>query len=75
MPGQHDKKKHQIAVKFPHPVWRQVEKAAAAENGKDPSQFIRDVVTLRVANVELDANDAQIIADRIAAAEREGRMK
>lgn len=75
MPGQHDLKNHQIAVKFPHQVWRQIEKAAEADHGKTPGKYIRDVVTLAVGDVELNAEDAMVIAQRIATAEREGKMK
>lgn len=73
MPSQHDLHNHQIAVKFPHPVWRQIEKCAE-ESEMTPGQYIRDVVTLRVADVPLTADDARIIQERLAAAEREGRM-
>ena len=75
MPGQHSLKNHQIAVKFSHQVWRQIEKAAAADHGKEPGVYIRDVVTVAVGNIELTAEDAEIIASRLRAAEKEGRMK
>lgn len=74
MPSQHDLHKHQIAVKFPHPVWRQIEKCAEQQN-KSPGVFIRDELTLKVANTPLSAEDAQIIADRIKKAQQEGRMQ
>lgn len=73
MSSQHDKRKHQIAVKIPHRVWRQIEKAA--ENHKmKPSQFIRWVLTEEVDSIELTAKDAMIIARRIREAEKKGRM-
>lgn len=75
MPGQHDLTRHQIAVKFPHQVWRQIEKAAEASNSKTPGSYIRDVVTLAVGNIELTAEDAELIARRIREAEETGRMK
>ena len=74
MPSQHDLHKHQIAVKFPHPVWRQIEKCAKRQN-KTPSEFIRDELTLAVANTPLTAEDAQLIADRIKLAKETGRMQ
>lgn len=75
MPGKHDLNKHQIAVKFTHQVWRQIEKAAAAEKGKTPGEFIRDQITLVVGNIELTSEDLMLIASRVKAAESEGRMK
>lgn len=74
MPNQHNLHNHQIAVKFPHPVWRQIEKRAD-ESRLTPGQYIRDVVTLQVADVPLTAADAKIIAERLAAAEHAGRMQ
>lgn len=74
MPSQHDLHKHQIAVKFPHPVWRQIEKCAERQH-KTPSEFIRDELTLAVANTPLTAEDAQLIADRIKLAKKNGRMQ
>ena len=74
MPSQHDLHKHQIAVKFPHKVWRQIEKRAESAN-LTPGQFIRDVITLRVASEPLTAADAALIAERIAQAEETGRMQ
>ena len=73
MAGQHDKKKHQIAVKFPHRVWRQIEIASGYHKMK-PSQFIRWNVTEAVDSIELTSKDAEIIASRIRKAEKEGRM-
>ena len=73
MPAQHDLHNHQIAVKFPHPVWRQIEKRAE-ESAMTPGQYIRDVVTLKVADVPLTAADAKIIQQRLAAAELKGGM-
>ena len=73
MAGQHDKRKHQITVKFPHQTWRQIEKRAE-ESNETPGQYIRDVVTLEVADVELTAEDARIIQERLAAAEKRGGM-
>ncbi len=73
MASQHDKKKHQIAVKFSHPVWRQIEKAADIHR-MTPGQFIRWEITERVHSVELTSKDALIIARRIRRAEKEGRM-
>ena len=60
-------------MKFPHPTWRQIEKRAE-ESNETPGQYIRDVVTLNVADVELTAADARIIQERLAAAERRGGM-
>lgn len=74
MPSQHDPHNHQIAVKFPHPVWRQIEKCAEAQH-KSPGVFIRDELTLKVANTPLTAEDAQLIADRIKKAQETGRMQ
>ena len=73
MASQHDKKKHQIAVKFSHPVWRQIEKAAECHK-MTPGQFIRWAITEQVHSVELTSKDARIIAQRIRRAEKEGRM-
>lgn len=74
MSGQHNLHNHQISVKFPHPVWRQIEKCAE-EQHKSPGVFIRDELTLKVANTPLSAEDAQLIADRIKMAQKAGRMK
>lgn len=73
MPSQHDPSKHQIAVKFPHRVWRQIEKSADV-HAMTPSQYIRWVVTSDVEAVELTPEDAQLIADRIKAAKAKGGM-
>lgn len=74
MAGVHDKEKHQIAVKFHHRVWRKIEKSAA-EKGMTEGQYIRWVVSDSVDSMPLTAEDARIIAERIAKAEKEGRMK
>lgn len=74
MSGHHDLKKHQISIKFPHQVWRQVEKAASQEN-KAPGVYIRDIITLRVAEIPLTSQDARMIADRIEEAEKKGKMQ
>lgn len=73
MAGQHDKQKHQIAVKFHHRVWRQIEKDAEAHKMK-PGEYIRHVVTVHVEDIELDSYDALLIAERIKRAEKEGHM-
>lgn len=73
MASQHDKKKHQIAVKFSHRVWRQIE-IAAERRKMTPGQYIRWVVTEDVDAIELTSEDAEIIAERIRTAEIEGRM-
>lgn len=73
MPNQHDLHNHQISVKFPHPVWRQIEKRAD-ESAMTPGQYIRDVVTLKVADVPLTAADAKIIQERLDAAEHKGGL-
>lgn len=73
MAGQHDTHKHQIAVKFHHRVWRQIEKAAESK-GMSPGEYIRFVVGREVDAIPLTAEDAQIIADRIADAEKKGKM-
>lgn len=73
MPSQHDPSKHQIAVKFPHRVWRQIEKSADV-HAMTPSQYIRWVVTSDVESIELTPEDAQLIADRIKAAKAKGGM-
>lgn len=73
MANQHDLSKHQIAVKFPHSVWRQIE-IAAAERKMTPGEYIRWVVGREVDAVELTPEDAQLIADRIKAAKSAGRM-
>ncbi len=73
MPGQHDTQMHQIAVKFHHKTWRQIEKEAE-EHKMTPGQYIRFVVSEEVATVPLSAEDAQLIADRIKEAEEKGKM-
>lgn len=73
MASQHDRKKHQIAVKFSHPVWRRIE-IAAERHKMTPGQFIRWNMTEIVDSIELTAKDALIIAQRIRKAEKEGRM-
>jgi hypothetical protein len=73
MSNQHDPRKHQIAVKFPHRVWRQIE-LAANERKMTPGEYIRWVVGREVDAVELTPEDAQIIADRIAKAQKLRRM-
>ncbi len=73
MPGQHDTHKHQIAVKFPHRVWRQIEKSAAKKD-MTPGEYIRYVVTNEVDAVRLTADDSRLIAERISEAEKKGRM-
>lgn len=73
MPSQHDLHKHQIAVKFPHRVWRQIEIAAKGKS-ETASEFIRDVVTSAVDSVPLSSKDAFVIAKRIKDAEEKGRM-
>lgn len=73
MSSQHDRKKHQIAVKFSHRVWRQIEIAAELRE-MTPGQYIRWVVTESVDNIELTSEDAELIAERIRKAEIEGRM-
>jgi hypothetical protein len=74
MPNQHDPHNHQIAIKFPHPVWRQIEICAEAQH-KTPGVYIRDELTLHVANTPLTAEDAQIIADRIKTAQKTGKLQ
>lgn len=69
----HDRNKHQITVKIHHCLWRKLEKEAA-RLGMNPTQFIRMVLFGRVMNVELDAEDAQIVADRIKMAYDKGKM-
>ena len=73
MPSKHDPNKHQIAVKFPHRVWRQIE-IAAKNHSMKPGEYIRWVVGREVDAVELTAEDAQLIADRIKAAKAKGGM-
>lgn len=73
MSGQHDRHMHQIAVKFHHKTWRQIEKEAE-EHKMTPGQYIRFVVSEEVANTPLTAEDAQLIADRIKEAEMKGKM-
>lgn len=73
MAGQHDPSKHQIAVKFPHQVWRQIE-LAANERKMTPGEYIRWVVGREVEAIELSPEDAQLIANRIKAAKEAGRM-
>ena len=73
MPNQHDLSKHQLAVKFPHHMWRQIE-IASQERKMKPGEFVRWVVGREVEAIELTAEDAQIIADRIKAAVQSGRM-
>lgn len=71
--GRHDIHKHQIAVKFPHSVWRQIEKAAGPRE-MTPGEFIRFVVGREVGSVPITPEDSRIIAGRIADAGRRGRM-
>ena len=73
MSNQHDPKKHQIAVKLHHRVWRQIE-LAASEHKMTPGEYIRWVVGREVDDVNLTPEDAQIIADRIAKAQKLRRM-
>lgn len=73
MPSQHDPSKHQIAVKFPHQVWRQIE-IAAEQHNMTPGEYIRWVVGREVEAVELTPEDAQLIADRIRTAKEKGSM-
>lgn len=73
MANQHSPERHQIAVKFHHRVWRQIEKAAA-DHKMTPGEYIRWVVGREVDEVELTPDDAQLIADRIKAARKGGRM-
>lgn len=73
MPSQHDTSKHQIAVKFPHQVWRQIEKAAEGHTMK-PGEYIRWVISREVEAIELTPEDAQLIADRIREAKEKGTM-
>lgn len=73
MSNQHDLGKHQIAIKFPHRVWRQIE-IAANDHKMKPGEYIRWVVGREVDAIDLTAEDAQIIADRIKTAKERGRM-
>ena len=73
MAGQHDLHKHQIAVKFPHRVWRQIEKAALIRS-ETASEYIREVVSEAVDSIPLSSEDAFIIAERIKEAEEKGKM-
>ena len=73
MANHHDRKKHQIAIKFSHRVWRQIE-IAAEQRKMTPGQFIRWLVTEGVDSIELNSEDAEIIAERIRRAELQGRM-
>ena len=73
MAGQHDLHKHQIAVKFPHRIWRQIELMAEARQ-MTPSEYIRFTVSSNVDAQTLTAEDAQLIADRIKLAEQKGKM-
>jgi len=73
MAGQHDLEKHQIAVKFHHKLWRQIEKAAEKKE-MTPGEYIRWVTTESVGKIPLSAQDAQIVADRIRLAEERGKM-
>ena len=73
MAGQHNLHNHQIAIKFPHPVWRQIE-IASEQRGMTPGEYIRWNTTKNVEAIPLSAADAQIIADRIREAEEKGKM-
>ena len=73
MSNQHDLHKHQIAVKIPHRIWRQIEVAATARQ-MTPSEYIRFIVSEAVDSVELTPEDAQLIANRIKEAKQKGRM-
>lgn len=73
MANQHDIHKHQIAVKFHHSTWRQIE-LAAEKRQMTPGEYIRFVVTEKVNKVPLTPADAQLIADRIKNAQEKGRM-
>ncbi len=74
MPRQHDQEKHQISVKFLHPIWRQIEKAAEERKMK-PGEFVRWVVTREVESVELTEEDAQLVLERIKQAKSKGKGK
>ena len=73
MAGQHNLHNHQIAVKFPHQIWRQIE-IDSAKREMTPGEYIRWVTSRAVESIPLSADDAQIIADRIKEAEQKGKM-
>lgn len=73
MAGQHNLQNHQIAVKFHHSVFRQIEKAAE-EKKMTPGEYIRWVTTEKVQSMELTAEDAALIAERIKEATQKGKM-
>lgn len=73
MSNQHDLSKHQISIKFPHEMWRQIEKAAA-DRKMSPGEYIRDAVYREVKTVELTAEDLAMIDGRVKKAKKNGRM-
>lgn len=73
MAGVHDTDKHQISIKFHHRIWRQIQKAAEAHQ-MTPGEYIRWVIVRETEKVKLTAEDARIIAERIAEAEAKGKM-
>lgn len=73
MANQHKLSNHQIAVKFPHQVWRQIE-LSAHDHKMSPGEYIRWVVGREVEAVELSPEDALLIATRIKTAKEKGKM-
>lgn len=73
MSGQHDLHNHQIAIKWSHYSWRKIEKKSA-EHKMKVSEFIRWCVEEKISSVQLTAEDAQLIADRIKNAQQKGKM-
>ena len=73
MAGQHNLHNHQIAVKFPHQVWRQIE-IDAEKKDMTPGEYIRWVTSKEVESIPLSSDDALIIASRIKEAEQKGKM-
>lgn len=73
MAGQHSLSNHQITIKFPHPIWRQIE-LEAADHHMTEGEYIRWKTTQAVESRELTPEDAMIIASRIAEAHEKGKM-
>ena len=73
MPGKHDLRNHQIALKLPHETWRRVEKDAATHR-MIPSAYLRWVITEAVRHVELTPEDIDLIAARIKEAMNGGKF-
>jgi len=64
MAGIHSKENHQIAIKFPHELFRKIE-LKAAEMHMSPGQYIRFELNEKLLNMKLSARDLELVAKRI----------